>query len=195
MQHAQTAQSQRSRCRPKAGHPQKRRDQPEKETGVLRGDLRTTPLPDLLERLASAQATGCIYVQPAARRPLAEESTVVLRDGAIWGVTIPGAEDALGTRLVATNRLSQASLQEALEVQETELATWGLADLLVHLGLADERVVSQLVLEQALSDLTRLCSWESGSWRFRRRDRRGPNLLSALPVAEALTRVADRREA
>ena len=59
---------------------------------MLRGDVKTTPLPDLLERLSDAKATGCVYVQPAGQA--LEEATVGLRNGAICNVTLPGAEEA-----------------------------------------------------------------------------------------------------
>jgi hypothetical protein len=161
---------------------------------VLRGDLRTTPLPELLRRLAGAAATGCVYLLADGQQFDAEEAAVTLRDGAICGVTLPSAGDALGTRLVATNQLSPADLAEARLAQETELATWMLADLLIHLGLADEDTVQLLTAEQALSDLTQLCSWRTGSWRFRRRARLGRNLPSPLPVEEALATVDMRVE-
>ena len=83
------------------------------------------------------------------------EATIGLRDGAICNVTLPGAEEAIGTRLVASRRLTPADLAEAREAQETELAAWTLAELLIHLGLADEQTVHGLVLEQALAALDR----------------------------------------
>ncbi|HEX4429606.1 MAG TPA: DUF4388 domain-containing protein [Frankiaceae bacterium] len=162
-----------------------------KGAGVQRGDLKTTPLSDLLKRLADAKATGCVYVQPGARRAL--EATVGLREGAICNVMMPGAEEAVGARLVANRHLTPSDLAEAREAQETELAAWTLAELLIHLGLADEQEVEALVLEQALAALTDLCEWTSGSWRFRRRERTGPSLPSPLAIEEALATVADRQ--
>ena len=158
---------------------------------MLRGDVKTTPLPDLLKRLSDAKATGCVYVQPAGKRSM--EATIGLRDGAICNVMLPGAEEAIGTRLVASRRLTPADLAEAREAQETELAAWTLAELLIHLGLADEQTVHGLVLEQALAALTDLCEWPSGSWRFRRRERTGPSLPSPLEITAALETVAERQ--
>jgi hypothetical protein len=158
---------------------------------VLRGDVKTTPLSDLLKRLSDAKATGCVYVQPPGRR--SAEATVGLREGAICNVTLPGAEDSIGTRLVASRRLTPADLDEAREAQETELATWSLAELLIHLGLADEQTVNDLVLEQTLAALTTLCEWPEGNWRFRRRERTGPSLPTPLNIDDALAKVADRQ--
>ncbi len=158
---------------------------------MLRGDLKTTPLSDLLKRLADAKATGCVYVQPGGRRSL--EATVALREGAICNAVIPGAEEAVGARLVANRRLTPADLAEAREAQETELATWTMAELLIHLGLADQDEVEALVLEQALAALTELCEWPAGSWRFRRRERTGPSLPTPLAISDALATVADRQ--
>jgi hypothetical protein len=162
---------------------------------VLRGDLKTTPLADLLRSLAGAAATGCVYLLPEGQRFDALEATITLREGAICGVTLASTVDSLGTRLVATHQLTPDELAEAQLAQETELATWMLADLLIHLGLADEQQVHALAAEQALSDLTVLCSWKNGSWRFRRRARLGRNLPTPLPVDEALATVAMRTEA
>jgi hypothetical protein len=161
---------------------------------VLRGDLRTTPLPELLRSLAGAAATGCVYLLADGQQYDAEEAAITLRDGAICGVTLPSTGDALGTRLVATHQLSPADLAEARLAQETELASWVLADLLIHLGLADEDTVQRLTAEQALSNLTQICAWKTGSWRFRRRARLGRNLPIPLPVDEALTTVNMRLE-
>jgi hypothetical protein len=161
---------------------------------VLRGDLRTTPLPELLRSLAGAAATGCVYLLADGQQYDAEEAAITLRDGAICGVTLPSTGDALGTRLVATHQLSPADLAEARLAQETELASWVLADLLIHLGLADEATVQRLTAEQALSDLTQICAWRTGSWRFRRRARLGRNLPVPLPVDEALATVNMRLE-
>jgi hypothetical protein len=161
---------------------------------VLRGDLRTTPLPELLRSLAGAAATGCVYLLADGQQYDAEEAAITLRDGAICGVTLPSTGDALGTRLVATHQLSPADLAEARLAQETELASWVLADLLIHLGLADEGTVQRLTAEQALSDLTQICAWRTGSWRFRRRARLGRNLPVPLPVDEALATVNMRLE-
>ncbi len=158
---------------------------------MLRGDLKTTPLSDLLKRLSDAKATGCVYVQPAGRRSL--EASVGLREGAICNVLLPGADDAIGTRLVASRRLTPADLAEAREAQETELAAWTLAELLIHLGLADEETVHGLVLEQALASLTELCEWAAGTWRFRRRERTGPSLPTPLEIIVALEKVAERQ--
>ncbi|MCW2546611.1 MAG: hypothetical protein JWN96_1071, partial [Mycobacterium sp.] len=161
---------------------------------MLRGDLQTTPLTELLRSLAGAAATGCVYLLPDGQRFDAEEATITLRDGAICGVTLPGTGDALGTRLVATHQLTPDELAEAKLAQETELASWMLADLLIHLGLADEHHVQIVTAEQALSDLTEICAWKCGSWRFRRRARLGRNLPEPLPVHEALETVDMRQE-
>jgi hypothetical protein len=160
---------------------------------VLRGDLQSTPLADLLQRLSGAKATGCVYLLPSGNSFDAEEATVTLRDGAIYGVTLPRSRDALGTRLIATNRISPAALAEAKLAQETELASWALADLLIHLGLADEQHVQTITGEQAMADLTEISGWDRGSWRFRRSARLVRNLPSPLPVDEALIDVGIRR--
>ena len=161
---------------------------------MLRGDLQTTPLADLLRQLADAKATGCVYLLPAGRRSDTEESMVGLRSGAISNVTVPGSEESVATRLVASRQLSPTALAEAREAQETELSNWMLAELLIHLGLADERQVHDLVSERALADLSELCTWRSGSWRFRRRQRWGASLPQSLGIDEALATVAERHE-
>ncbi len=161
---------------------------------MLRGDLQTTPLANLLRQLADAKATGCVYLLPVGRRSDTEESMVGLRSGAIVNVTVPGSEESVATRLVASRQLSSTALAEAREAQETELSNWMLAELLIHLGLAEERQVHDLVNERALADLSELCAWRSGSWRFRRRQRWGASLPEALTVEEALESVARREE-
>ena len=71
---------------------------------MLRGDLQTTPLPDLLRQLADAKATGCVYLLPPETRADSEESTIALRGGLISSVTVPGSEESVATRLVASRQ-------------------------------------------------------------------------------------------
>jgi hypothetical protein len=160
---------------------------------VLRGDLESTPLPDLLRRLADAKATGCVYVLPAHSPAETGEASIALRDGAICGVSLPGTEDAVAVRLVASRRLSPAALDEARQAQETDLSSWLLSELLVHLGLAEESLVQEFMVEQALSDLTLLCELPSGGWRFRRRERWRATLTTPLPAEEILEAALARR--
>ncbi len=94
---------------------------------------------------------------------------------------------------MATNRLTQLGLAQAELAQETELASWTIAELLIHLELADEPTVAALAREQALADLTDLCNWPGGSWRFRRRSNFGRHLPHVIPVEDAIAAVDARR--
>jgi hypothetical protein len=172
-----------------------RQERTRKGGSVLRGDLSATSLAELLKELSEAYATGCVYLQPtgsAAASLPPGDALVALRDGAVSNVVLPGNEDAVAARLIVTGRLTPAALDEARLAQETELPGWAIPDLLIHLGLADENLVCTLVLEQALADLSVLCAWREGTWRFRRRERWGPSLPTPLPVAELLTAVDAR---
>ncbi len=162
---------------------------------MLRGDLHTTSLADLLRQLAASGAAGCIYLRPES--PGRQEALVALRGGAVSSVVMPGTEDAVGSRLVVTGHvpadvLASLRTESVPAARATDPSAPSLPDLLIRRGLADERLVCTLVLEQALADLSMMCSWKRGGWRFRRREPFGPALPTPLPVAELLAAVEAR---
>jgi hypothetical protein len=105
---------------------------------MLKGDLVTTSLPEVLRTLAETSATGCLRVTPDTGEARPEDAQLYLRGGRVYAVTLPGRSPRLGARLVASGDLSPADLAEATEAQRTELQGWRLGELLVHLGVVEQ---------------------------------------------------------
>src|SRR3954464_4999971 len=153
-----TAQLQRPACRKKiregagtgGGH-------------VLRGDLSSGPLGQLLAELAADSATGCLYVAD----PLGGETHGYLNEGALAAVRPAPARDLLGTRLVADGRLRADQLEELGQADDDRSP--GLAERLLDDQLVARAEIDALALELALDTLDAACGWQSGPWRFRRR--------------------------
>ena len=129
---------------------------------MLKGDLATTPLPDVLRQLADGAATGCLNILDGA----GETAKVYLRGGRVYAVVAPGKRPALGARLVSSGALGPEALAEALEAQRTELQGWRLGELLVHLGYVDQPVVEAFVTEQVHDALMQLLTWPAGAWKL-----------------------------
>ena len=134
---------------------------------MLKGDLATSPLPEVLRQLAAGGATGCLHVVDPSREPDADEAQVYLRSGRVYAVVVPGARPTLGARLVTSGALGPEALAEALEAQRTELQGWRLGELLVHLGYVDQPVVEDFVNEQVRASLSDLLPWRHATWKFR----------------------------
>ena len=80
---------------------------------MLKGDLASTPLPNLLEQFAEGVATGCLHVLD----PAGEEAKVYLRGGRVYAVVVPGHRPQLGARLVSSGDLAPEALGDHLRLQ------------------------------------------------------------------------------
>lgn len=134
---------------------------------VLAGDLATTPLPQVLRRLADGAATGGLHLI----HPAGDSAAVFLRGGQICTVRLPGTAAPLGTRLVTAGRVSSEALAHAEDVRSTDGQHGRLEDVLVQLGHADQSDVDAVLREQRLSALDGLLRWTAGRWRFRINER------------------------
>ncbi len=156
---------------------------------MLRGDLASVPLDDVLLRLADGEATGCLHVTSTS----GTTGVVHLRDGLVHAASLPGTTERLGPRLVSAGLLSVHQLADAERAKATELSEWLLSELLVHLGHVEEEHVAAVVRERALDATCQIAGWGSGSWHFRRRERARQLLPEPLSVAGMLALVGDRR--
>ncbi|MBC7678648.1 MAG: DUF4388 domain-containing protein, partial [Pseudorhodobacter sp.] len=156
---------------------------------MLKGDLASTAVPEVLRQLADGAATGCLHVQD----PVGEQARVYLRGGLVYAVTAPGRRPQLGARLVSSGALAPEALAEALEAQRSELQGWRLGELLVHLGYVDQPVVESFVQEQLHESASDLLPWSSGTWKFRVNERTREDVAPPTPVEDLLAAVRDRQ--
>ncbi|MGZ6792546.1 MAG: DUF4388 domain-containing protein, partial [Mycobacteriales bacterium] len=156
---------------------------------MLKGDLVSTPLPEVLRQLADGVASGCLHVTDG----VGETAKVYLRGGHVYAVQVPGRRPQLGARLVSSGSLGPEALAEALEAQRTELQGWRLGELLVHLGYVDQPVVEAFVQEQVREQTGDLLRWGTGTWKFRVNERTREDVAPPTPVDELLAQVEARR--
>ena len=155
---------------------------------MLKGDLVTTPLPQVLRQLADSASSGCLHVLDAR----GEEGRVYLRGGLVYAVQVPGQRPLLGQHLVSSGSLGPEMLAEALEAQRTELQGWKLGELLVHLGYVDAPVVEDFLAEQMRDQAGDLLRWPTGTWKFRVNERCREDVARPTSVEELLADCDER---
>ena len=155
---------------------------------MLKGDLTSTPLSDVLRQLADGAATGCLNIADAA----GETAKVYLRGGRVYAVIAPGKRPQLGARLVSSGALGPEALAEAQEAQRTELQGWRLGELLVHLGYVDQPVVEDFVNEQVRASLSDLLPWRHATWKFRVNERTREDVAPPVDVETLLGEIESR---
>ena len=88
---------------------------------MLKGDLSSSSVPEVLRQLADGGATGCLHLVDASREPGADEAKVYLRGGNVYAVSVPapasGSRPTLGARLVTSGALGPEALAEAPSLQ------------------------------------------------------------------------------
>src|SRR3954462_6639399 len=134
---------------------------------MLKGDLTSTPLAQLLLQLADEDATGCLHISDAE----GDEALIYCRWGLVYSVSVPGRRPQLGAKLVSSGALAPEALADALEAQRTELQGWRLGELLVHMGYVDQPVVEAFIKEQVHDAVWDLIKWVDGAWKFRKNEK------------------------
>lgn len=131
---------------------------------MLKGDLSSTTLASVLLDLASGSSSGSLILS----HPDGEEAQIFMRSGLVCGIDVPDRRADLGAKLVSSGILAPEALADAQEAQRTDLSSWNLGELLVHLGYVDETVVQGFVTEQLHEALWDLMRWTEGKWKFRK---------------------------
>lgn len=126
----------------------------------LKSDLRTMPLPDVLQWVAAGRKTGTLHLEHGSIR-----KQIVLRDGAVHTSWSNDPRESLGQFLVRLRLITEEQLFNALLAQETEGRLLG-AILLDRgwIAEADLRHALQMKAEETLYDLF---LWPSGQFEFR----------------------------
>ena len=157
---------------------------------MLKGDLATTPIQEILTDLASSDATGCLHIEG----PDADEALVYFKSGAIYSTFLPGRRPHLGARLISSGALAPEALEEALEAQATELQGWRLGELLVHLGFVEAPVVEAFGVEQVRDACFEMSRWDSGKWKFRKNEKTREDISASLDAKAILDEILRREQ-
>ncbi|HVS67920.1 MAG TPA: DUF4388 domain-containing protein, partial [Mycobacteriales bacterium] len=155
---------------------------------MLKGDLSSTTLASVLIDLASDGATGSLTLA----HPEGEEAQIFMRSGLVCGIHAPDRHADLGAKLVSSGILAPEALADAQEAQRTDLSSWNLGELLVHLGYVEQDVVQGFVTEQLHETLWDLMRWTEGSWRFRKNAKTREDVGPPLTVVDLLESLRER---
>jgi hypothetical protein len=125
----------------------------------LRGELRTMPLPDVLQWVATGRKTGTLVVE---RRSV--QKRILLRDGTIFSSWSNDPRESLGQFLIRLGLLSEEQLFRALLAQEEKGRLLG--SILVADGLLSEEGLKTALKTKAEETVYDLFLWPSGLFEF-----------------------------
>jgi hypothetical protein len=125
----------------------------------LKGDLRTMPLPDVLQWVATGRKTGTLHVE---RRSV--QKRILLRDGTIFSSWSNDPRESLGQFLIRLGLLSEEQLFRALLAQEEKGRLLG--SILVSEGLLSEEGLKGALKAKAEETVYELFLWPSGLFEF-----------------------------
>ena len=131
---------------------------------AFEGNLKDFALGDVFRLIATGGKTGTLYLDRGGAH-----AEVCFRDGSIFFATSTLRHEPLGSKLVQARAITDAQLEHALEVQESEKGTDGgrrIGQILIDEGLLEDIVLERFVREQIVDTLFDLFRWDDGSMRF-----------------------------
>jgi len=128
------------------------------------GNIRTTPLSDILEDLRQRKATGTLTV----RRGEIEKG-IYLKDGQIIFATSKEARDRLGDSLVRAGKITQENLEYALQLYKKHAGMKKMGAILVESGLVPPKELFSGLKIQVKDIIFSLFLWPDGTYQFEKR--------------------------
>lgn len=126
----------------------------------LRGDLRTMPLPDVLQWVATGRKTGTLHVD---RRSI--QKRILLREGNVHSSWSNDPRESLGQFLIRLRLITEEQLFRALLAQEEKGRLLG--SILVGDGILREEELKRALKAKAEETIFDLFLWPSGQFEFR----------------------------
>jgi hypothetical protein len=126
---------------------------------MLKGNLRTMALPDVLQWIAMGQKTGTLLVERGAK-----ETRIIFQDGQLFSSWSNDPRHSLGQYLIRDRRISEEQLFKALLAQERGGGLLG--SILVADGLLDEEDLKQALAFKAEETIYDLFLWSEGDFEF-----------------------------
>lgn len=125
----------------------------------LRGDLRTMPLPDVLQWVSTGRKTGTLHVE---RRSV--HKRIILRDGCILSSWSNDPRESLGQFLIRLRLVTEEQLFRALLAQEEKGRLLG--SILVGDGVLAEDDLRRALKAKAEETVYDLFLWPAGQFEF-----------------------------
>lgn len=125
----------------------------------LHGDLRTMPLPDVLQWVASGRKTGTLHVE---RRSI--KKRIILREGHIYSSWSNDPRESLGQFLIRFRLVTEENLFKALLIQEEKGRLIG--SILLTDGLLQEEDLRRALKAKAEETIYDLFLWPAGQFEF-----------------------------
>ena len=126
----------------------------------LRGDLRTMPLPDVLQWVGTGRKTGTLHVE---RRSV--QKRIILREGVVFSSWSNDPRESLGQFLIRLRLVSEEQLFRALLAQEEKGRLLG--SILVGDRILAEDDLRRALKAKAEETIYDLFLWPSGQFEFR----------------------------
>ena len=140
---------------------------------AIKGSFKEISLPDVLQLLSVGHKTGCLKVTDGKNF-----GSIFFHDGKICYSSLLNRPDRLGDRLLARGFITNAQLEEALKLQQSDPAGRRLGDILIHLGLLTKQDLESDVTRQIADAIFYLLRWNEGDFFFE---------PDAMPTGETIT--------
>jgi hypothetical protein len=128
---------------------------------ALKGTLKDFGIAEILQLIGQQAKSGVLHLQGRE-----DEIHIALAEGCVVRAEAVGrrANERLGAMLVRAEIVSQAQLDEALELQRRSLRRLG--DLFVELGFVSPDDLREITQLQTAETVYRLFQWKSGTYVF-----------------------------
>ncbi len=126
---------------------------------TISGNLRTMPLPDVMQWLANGRHTGTLVVTDGS-----VEKSLYLKDGVILSCTSSDPKEFLGHYLVSRGVIGETALAEAVAAQDRNGGLLGA--ILVEQGVVDAEVLERTLKVKAQESIYGLFGWRDGEFYF-----------------------------
>src|SRR5262245_3012246 len=127
---------------------------------MLKGNLRTMALPDVLQWVAMGQETGTLLVQRGAT-----ETRILFRDGSLFSSWSNDPRHSLGQYLIRDRHVTEEQLFKALLAQERGGGLLG--SILVADGRLSEEDLKTALAFKAEETIYDLFLWNEGDFEFK----------------------------
>jgi len=125
----------------------------------IRGDLKTMPLPDILQFIGLGRKTGVLSVECGLRR-----KRIAFEDGRAIFCASGDVKEHLGQHLLARTTLTERQLTDALLEQQATGRRLG--EVLVTRGLLSEKDLETVLARKVADSLYDLFTWTRGAFSF-----------------------------